>query len=233
MEIKPYGDRALLINFRQSINPEVLKQVLKYYEHINTLDFPAIQSIIPSYCSLCIYYDPSIISYEALEKVIASLKIEEIPLFESRQITVPVCFSREYALDMRTISSRLKLTRKEIITTFCNRLYQVYNLGFLPGFPYLGKIDKKLDCPRKKKPRLKVPAQSVAIAGRQAGIYPSSTPGGWNIIGRTPIKIFHLKRNEPFFFQIGDQVKFEPISRTEFLRWNQDNIITYPDHYVN
>jgi len=140
------------------------------------------------------------------------------PQKEARQLKIPVCYELPYALDLQALSDEKGISLEKIIELHTSQTYKVYMLGFLPGFTFMGKIVPALACKRKLSPRLKVPASSVGIAGFQTGIYPTTSPGGWQILGRTPLKIFDPKKENPFLFQAGDEVTFYPITSKEFLR---------------
>ena len=221
MTIHPYGDRAVLINFEQIIDPKINAKVIAIHQKIKASDLAGITFSIPAYCSLTIGFDPQIISYDQLCKHIAvfSNSHSETELEKGKTLhKIPVCYEAEFALDMEDVVSITALTRQEIIDLHTQNTYQVFMIGFLPGFGYMGRLSEKLYCRRKAVPRKKVPALSVGLAGFQTGIYPSEAPGGWQIIGRTPIKIFDPKLQQPFLFKPGDRVEFYPISKPTYFQ---------------
>ena len=224
IKILPYGEQALLINYEQKISLEIHRKVMGLQEQIVQAKIEAIQYIIPAYCSLTIGFDPFQISYAVLKERILALSDQNFdsadPNIQSHQI--PVCYDPEFAWDMEEIQTHTGLSQEEIITLHSSKPYTVYMLGFLPGFPYMGSVSPNLECPRKEQPRLKIEAGSVGLAGKQTGIYPSRAPGGWQILGRTPVKAFNPVKENPFLFQAGDQVQFYPISRVEFENWLED-----------
>ena len=220
-EIIPFGDSALLINFDQIISEIVnekvhlLNQIL--LEHQKNI---GISYTIPAYCSLTVVFQTSETSFEILSNKIKEIwandQTKTLVSQTARLLPIPICCDDEFSLDMDEVSKQTGLARDGIKTHFMNKPYRVFMLGFTPGFPYMGLLDKSLLCRRKTNPRLKVPAGSVGLAGKQTGIYPSASPGGWQIIGRTPIPLVDIKNEDPFLFSPGDQVKFYEISRREF-----------------
>lgn len=217
---QPFGDQALLLQWEQRIDPIINAQVSHLSRAIETAGIPGIQYCLPAYCSLTVGYQPEQISYEKLCASIASIipDLEKLSILssENRKIIVPVCYDDIYAPDLEWLATHTSITREQIIQLHTSTSFRVYMLGFMPGFPYLGTLPKSLEAPRKETPRLSVPAGSVALAGLQTGIYPIESPGGWQIIGRTPWKIFDPEREEPFLLQVGDEVRFEAIDQVDF-----------------
>ena len=216
MTYQAYGDSAILINAEQKIDLEINASILHLKQTIESSDLPGVTFCIPAYCSLTLGYDPSLIHFEALCNKIKALKIKKTKDPDSRKLNIPVCYEEGFALDLKEVKSQTGLSQSEIINFHTSTLFQVYMIGFLPGFPYLGKVPEVLFCKRKDTPRLIVPARSVGLAGYQTGIYPSQAPGGWQIIGRTPLEIFDASKAHPFLFRAGDQVQFLAISRSDF-----------------
>lgn len=223
MEIIPYGDSALIINFDQQISYEIHELVKAYHFAIQSFD--EVQYQIPAYCSITVVYDFESIKYEQLKTKIARLNVlpdQSQSILESKIIDIPVCYEGSYAPDLLSLSEDLGLKSKEIIALHTGQLYDVYMMGFLPGFPYLGKIPEKLECKRKSNPRKHVKAGSVGLAGNQTGIYPSDAPGGWQLIGQTPLKIFNISKPDPFLIKMGDKVRFNSISSSEFEEYEDE-----------
>ncbi len=222
--IKLYGDQAILINFEQKIDPAINAAVVVLKNAIERATISGITFMIPAYCSLTIGYNPTVIEYKILEKVIEQIAVTALNTKANqnqktaRQLKIPVCYELPYALDLKELSEAKKLQIEEIIKIHTNETYKVYMLGFMPGFVFMGKIASKLECNRKVTPRLRIPPNSVGIAGLQTGIYPTASPGGWQILGRTPLKIFNPEKENPFLFQAGDKVTFYPITANEFLK---------------
>lgn len=219
MQFKAFGDRAILIELEQKIDPRVNEQVIQIDRALRSAQFPGVTFSIPAYCSLTIGYDPSVTTFEGLRETIRSLA-EQIehhhPEAQGRTLRIPVCYQSPHALDMEEVARHTGLRQADIIDRHVSCRYRVYMLGFLPGFPYMGRLPEQLACPRKATPRLRVPARSVGLAGFQTGIYPSEGPGGWQIIGRTPLPVFDKDKETPFLFQPGDHVKFYPVSKAKF-----------------
>jgi len=215
MRITAYGEDALLVNFWQVIKPELNEKVSLLANKLRNKDY--ITSMIPAYCSLTISYDPNKISFNELKNTIEAidLSIEKEEL-EKRQLAIPICYDDKFGIDLSALEDQLSITKNEIIYCHSSAAYRVYMLGFLPGFPYMGITDEKIEAKRKDNPRKKIEAGSVGLAGRQTGIYPFDSPGGWQIIGRTPIQLFEPQEEKPFLFKSGDLVNFKPISSDEF-----------------
>ena len=224
MIFKPYGDSALLINFDQKIDPLVNAKVTSLDKAIKAARLPSIHFTIPAYCSLTIGYDKEAINYETLCLFLTNLQDQVTTNKQSgnRKLIIPVCYDAEYGLDLEALAKEKQLATEEIIAIHTHTTFQVYMLGFLPGFAYMGKLPDTLVCDRKQSPRVRIPALSVGLAGQQTGIYPQEAPGGWQIIGQTPIPIFRPLEDQPFLFQAGDQVQFKTIDKHTFLNISKD-----------
>lgn len=225
--ILPLGDSALTLDFGNTINETINKEVLALFHSLKQQSFPGIIEIIPAYSSLSIFYDvlairqniPNKISvYDWMkEKLESQIKKTTLPATnEGRHIRIPVYYD-ESGTDMNTLGKMKNLSKEEIIQLHTGTKYRVYMLGFLPGFPYLGKTDKRIAVPRKDQPKL-VMSGSVALAGRQTGIYPMNSPGGWYVIGRTALKLFDLQKSDVTLFKPGDEVEFFSITKEEYLK---------------
>ncbi|HEX9651959.1 MAG TPA: 5-oxoprolinase subunit PxpB [Cyclobacteriaceae bacterium] len=218
MTIIPYGDSALLINFEQVIDPQVNENVIELAKVIEHSNIAGVTFLVPAYCSLAIGFQPERITFQQLKKLTENLNsnISKHQHPESKKISIPICYESEFALDKQEVMSYTNLSWDEIKQLHLSISYRVYMLGFLPGFVYMGSLPEKLESPRKKIPRLKVPALSVGLAGFQTGIYPLDAPGGWQIIGKTPIRIFDNRNRNPFLFEPGMLVTFKEITEDEF-----------------
>jgi inhibitor of KinA len=222
----PISEQAVTLQFGNAISVEIHQQVLRYASAIQQAHMPGFVECVPAYSTLTIHFDlfvvhrSNLIGQTPLEKVfnyIKSLRIESIEKKQQKKIhEIPVCYDDDFGLDLNELSGSLNLSVEKIIEIHSSTIYTVFMIGFTPGFPYMGEIDSRLECSRKTNPRKKVRAGSVAIAGKQTGIYPFDTPGGWQIIGRTPLKLFSAASNPPAHLQAGQQVKFVPIDRKEF-----------------
>lgn len=206
MNILPFGDRALLINWPQQIEAEINNAVHAWKQAIETAEIKGFSYAIPAYCSLTIVYNPLIISFEALKQKLLNLEVATSNERQrKRTIEIPVVYD---GIDLPEVAEQTGLSEAEIIKLHSDRPYLVYMIGFLPGFPYLGALPDLLHCPRKRVPRQMVPSGAVGLAGAQTGIYPFEAPGGWQIIGRTKTQVFDAKAASPFLLQPGDRVIF-------------------------
>ncbi len=222
------SENAISLEFGDGINEEILNRICSINKCIKQHPFAGLLSTIPAYTTLTLYFDPvglmndnSLKGSTTLDKIsgyITSLNVEtkNNQQTQNKIIQIPVCYDPIFGFDLQELSSFYQLTKEEIIEIHSSAVYTVYMIGFVPGFPYLGGLSEKLTAPRKQNPRAAIPAGSVGIAGQQTGIYPLETPGGWQIIGRTPLKLFDVKRQQPSLLKAGDKIKFETISLTEF-----------------
>jgi inhibitor of KinA len=219
MKIFPLGENALTIDFGNEISLELNSRVLQLADFFGRGDFVGFIEIVPAYSSLTIFYDVFKVrkhfpafqtAFEAVKALVENAlpNLHEIEFVEPRLIEIPVRFDAESALDLDSVAAENNLTREEVLEIFLARTYRVFMLGFLPGFAYMGEVDERIATPRKPAPRLKVPRGSVGIAGRQTGVYPFESPGGWQIIGRTTQELFTPHAENPTFLQAGDWVKF-------------------------
>jgi inhibitor of KinA len=221
--IFPLGDGALMISFGNVINKEINQKVLQLFHRLNNV-FPFIKDMVPAYSSLAVYYDVVSLytkekpAYDRMKELLLPFLQEatSIDVSFGREISIPVCYAKSFALDLQEMATQKGLSTDEIIRLHTAGLYRVYMIGFLPGFPYMGKVDERIATPRRSSPRTSIPAGSVGIAGEQTGIYSLASPGGWNIIGRTPLQLFSQNKTEPVLLQPGDSVTFYPITEDEF-----------------
>lgn len=217
-------DTAITIEFSQQISEEINRQVVALQEYIEQADLPGFIECVPAYSSLTVYVDKRS-DIQDLQRIIEN-KISTLNDIENADqsqhniqasVIIPVCYDLEFASDLNSVSAQLGLSIEEIIELHSKQHYRVYMIGFIPGFPYMGTLPPELEMPRKKIPSLQVPAGSVAIAGKQTGIYPAEVPGGWHIIGRTPVRLFNKSISPCCLLKAGDLVQFKPISKEEFL----------------
>ncbi len=210
--LKPLGDSAILIQLGDAIDPELNQRVHALDTILQTI--PAITETVPAYCTILVHYNLLATTYNQIKNLIE----EKISLLDdathrpSRRLEIPVLYGNASGPDFESVAATLALSPSELIRLHSEREYTVYMMGFTPGFPYLGILNEKLTLPRLSTPRTRVPAGSVAIAGSQTGIYPVDSPGGWHIIGHTPLKLFDPTSETPFLFSPGDTVKFIPIN---------------------
>ena len=225
-KIFPLGDAALIIDFGNVIDESINKLVHAVFYQLQKDPIPGMIESVPAYCSLTIYYDVLFIRKKISgqktafdwisEKVKEYLSRERIEVEDNGTfIRIPVCYEKEYGTDLDFIALLNQITIEEIIHLHTSAIYRVYMLGFLPGFAYMGMVDEKIAAPRKQFPA-PVEAGSIGIAGRQTGIYPLRSPGGWQIIGRTPLSLFDKEKENPTLFKSGDSVQFYSITKDEF-----------------
>jgi len=215
------GDRGLLLEFGDEISSETNEKVRRMALAIQAEAIKGIIETVPTYRSLLIIYDPLILSIDDLRKRLEKLEdgLPQTPFPEPKLTRIPVVYGSPYGPDLDFVAHYHRISHNEVTQLHCSKPYFIYMIGFMPGYPYMGELPDALITPRLKTPRLSVPAGSVAIAQKQTGIYPMESPGGWQIIGRTPIKIFDPKREPPALLQMGDLVQFYPISEKEFEEW--------------
>jgi inhibitor of KinA len=215
---RPVGDRALLVEFEKEISLEVNARVHSLNQALLQEKPKGVDETVPTYSSLLIYFDPLKTSFERLIYILQDLQAENFTRYEKTRrqtVTVPVVYGGSYGPDLEYVAHNRNLTEKEVIRIHSEKAYSVYMIGFLAGFPYLGDVPEEIATPRLKTPRLKVSAGSVGIADCQTGIYPCDSPGGWRILGWTPLTIFEPSRNPPALLNPGDQVQFKPITRND------------------
>lgn len=226
MRVEPASDSALLISFADVISPAANRRVISFLNAIHRLRDNRIHNLHPAYSSLLVDFDPLRLTHQELENLLAPLLAEsDSPNSEAaRQIEIPVCYEPEFAPDLAAVSERSRLTATQVVEMHSAADYFVYFLGFSPGFAYLGELPSQLHVPRLATPRKNVHAGSVGIAGAQTGIYPNDSPGGWQLIGRTPLRMFDPAGIPPSRLQPGDRVRFRPIDSAEFksLAENKD-----------
>ena len=220
--ISNLGDAALYCDFGNDVNQKTNTKVIRYFENIKYQKIKGINNLIPSYNKLIISFDLNIINFTELKKKIEDINISEKGIKQGHKLTkIPICCDDEFALDIERLSSKLKLTKKEILEKYLKKEYFCYMTGFIAGMPFLGDIDKKIRLERLETPRVKVPKGAVGITEQFTNIYTFESPGGWNILGNTPLKIFDQKNEiRPTLINPGDKVLFYQISKKEYLKFN-------------
>ncbi len=220
------GDAAITIDFGNMIDQTINHQVISRFHQLRENPFLGIIDIVPAYSSITIHYDIEKIrhlnsgtetAFETVEKLLEEKMMQSVPerTIEKRLIKIPVCYETEYAPDLLQFLSAKNMSREELVALHTQKTYNVFMIGFLPGFAYMGEVDEKIAMPRKPQPNI-VAAGSVGIAGKQTGIYPLISPGGWHVIGRTPLKLFDANREEPILLKAEDSVQFYSISKVEY-----------------
>ena len=214
------GDRGLLVEYGDVIDPIVNNKVRSMAIAIEDNPLKGVTEVIPTYRSLLMIYDPLMTDPAELQKVLETLeaRLGDIKIPPPRTVEIPVCYGGEFGPDIDTVADANQLTVSDVIKLHCEPEYLIYMVGFTPGFPFLGGLSEKLHTPRLETPRTLVPEGSVGIANNQTGIYPIASPGGWQLIGRTPLKLFAPERDNPFLYQAGDRIKFKPISAEAYTR---------------
>lgn len=213
------GDKALVIEFSDKITDEVNGKVRSMMIAIGQREIKGIVEITPTYRSLMVHYNPLEIKHIDLINVLKEIEqnLSNIEIPAPRVIEIPTLYGGEYGPDIENVSNHNNLSIDEVIKIHTSRDYLIYMIGFTPGFPYLGGMDEKIATPRLKIPRTKITGGSVGIAGNQTGIYPIDSPGGWQLIGKTPLKLYDPNRNPPILLQSGDYIKFIEINEKKYV----------------
>ncbi|MFO1002362.1 MAG: 5-oxoprolinase subunit PxpB [Planctomycetaceae bacterium] len=226
--IRPLGDSAAIVKWTGADDGEIdraVRQAIAALSHTPARESgDRFESVVPAFDSITVHYSPSRLAFREVAGIIeqAMQYAESKPPVASNRIEIPVCFDLTLAPDLVELATTHGLLPEDVIQRFCSVEYSVRMIGFSPGFPYLSGLPQELATPRRTSPRLKVPPGSVAIGGRQAGIYSQETPGGWNIIGRTPRRLFRAELSQPCLLTAGDQVQFLPIRADEFHNWRDE-----------
>ena len=216
------GDAALYCDFGQDVNKETNSYVIKYFNKIQQLKIESITNITPSYNKLIISFDLNKIRYNELKDLIEKIQVDDEDSFKKKVIEIPICCEEPYSLDFARIEEKLKLNKEQILKNFFKKKYFCYMTGFIAGMPFLGDLEENMRLKRLETPRVKVPKGSIGITEQFANIYTFDSPGGWNIIGNTPIKVFdNSKEDEPNLINPGDTVAFKEITKNEYLNYER------------
>ena len=234
--IEAESESSVRMSFGNSIDEQILQRITAINESLHYAPFPGFIESVPAYTTLTVFYDPLLVKAAANEDGIyaSALVINYLEKFtneikESRLVPdtvpfkIPVCYGGQFGPDIEEVAEFNKLQVEEVIRLHAERIYLVYMVGFLPGFPYLGGMNAKLATPRRLSPRKVVPAGSVGIAGEQTGIYPLSSPGGWQLIGRTPMRLFDSLLHSPALLHAGNRIQFSSITSSEFKYLSSDD----------
>jgi inhibitor of KinA len=227
-QIYALSEQAVTLEFGDVISSGTLKQISSFNKALNGQPFPGFKTAVPAYTTLTVYFDPLEVMGSAMMKGLSCF--EKVSGYLSAlgispqngtasalgTVIIPVCYGGAFGPDLAELAGLHNLSPQEVISLHTAPVYEVYMIGFVPGFAYLGGLPQQLATPRKLKPRAKIPAGSVGIAGAQTGIYPLETPGGWQIIGRTPLQMFNTGRQRPSLLKAGDRVAFKPVEQEEF-----------------
>jgi inhibitor of KinA len=218
MRIRPLGDTALRLQLGEGIDPELNRRVRAACAALERAALRGVVEWVPSYTAVTVYYQPHMVRYpELCRSVEAAVAAgEDLPVPAGRTVTLPVLYGGEQGPDLTFVAEHHRLSVDEVIELHSRPDYLVYMIGFAPGFPYLGGLPEQLATPRLEKPRLSVPKGSVGIGGPQTGVYSVDSPGGWRLIGRTPVPLYEPTRERPALLEAGDQVRFRPVGAAEY-----------------
>ena len=208
--IVPAGDSALIVEFEDRIEVAINSRAVRMADSIRAAALPGVRDVVPTFRSVAVYFDPLRTDFDGLTACLereAQLPPPE-PSPVENPIRIPVTYGGESGPDLAEVARFAGLSESEVVDLHSNRTYRVFMLGFVPGFAYMGSVDSRIAAPRRPTPRVRVPAGSVGIAGEQTGIYPTDSPGGWQLVGRTSVKPFDLQRRDPFLLKAGDAVQF-------------------------
>lgn len=224
------SDSSLCVEFGSAISEEINAQVRSFTLAVEAARLPAVVELVPTYRSVLVHYRPEVMGYarmyEQLTRILNGLTAVELP--PAGEIRVPVLYGGEFGPDLENVARLHGLGEEEVVALHTAPEYLIYMLGFLPGFCYLGGLDPRLHTPRLTAPRTSIPAGSVGIAGAQTGVYPLPSPGGWQLIGRTPLRLYDPHRSRPILLDAGMRLRFYPIDRAEFDRLHREN---WPEAY--
>jgi len=239
VNLLPLGETAIFVEFGKEIKPEIHYKIKSFTDYLEAHPFPGLVEYVAAFCSVAVYYDPlkvktmgladttgqDVSVYETVAALVRKIldKLEYSTDPAPRIVKIPVCYGGEFGPDLDYVAKYNNLTAQEVIEIHTGGQYLVYMIGFAPGFPYLGGMSEKIATPRRETPRMSIPAGAVGIAGMQTGVYPISTPGGWQLIGRTPVALFCPDKNPPTLLQAGDSIRFYPISPAEYAAYGEGN----------
>ncbi|MCI9533928.1 MAG: 5-oxoprolinase subunit PxpB [Lachnospiraceae bacterium] len=214
------GDSSLLIEFGNEISPEINRRIAAVVELMREQHIEGVVDVIPAFCSLLVNYDPRVAGYEKMKKRLESLVRVDIKVGQTKRkiFEIPVLYGGEYGPDLASIADHAGISEDEVVLIHSSKDYLIYMLGFLPGFCYLGGLDERIHTPRLSNPRLRIRAGSVGIGGSQTGIYPLDSPGGWQLMGMTPIKTYDPEREIPILVEAGNYIRFVPIDEEQYKR---------------
>lgn len=232
--ISPVGDCAISIDFGQVIDPKINRHIRQIIEQIKDLQLDGIIELVPTYCALLVQYDAMVYSYSDICRILEPTLQESVTDSANELVTIveiPTVYGGEFGPDLGFVASHNHLSEAEVVSIHSGTDYLVYMLGFIPGFTYLGGMDPRIATPRLSSPRTLIPAGSVGIAGEQTGTYPSDSPGGWQIIGRTPVTMYDMSKKQAALLQAGDYVRYVLIDENEFHRIKSLGIEYIPSIY--
>ena len=219
--ISNLGDAALYCDFGTEVNKDINSKVIKLFETIREKNIEGINNLTPSYNKLIISFDLKITNFKKIKEIVENIEIKETQKLNSKKLEIPVCCDSSFSLDIERLEKKLNLDREQILEVFFNKEFFCYMTGFIAGMPFLGDLEEKMRAQRLETPRVKVPKGSIGLTEQFANIYTFESPGGWNIIGNTPLNVFDIeKEKEPNLINPGDKVKFKRISMEEYKDLN-------------
>lgn len=213
------GDTSLSVEFGNEISEEINAQIRAFTIALEKSDIPGLIELVPTYRACMIHYDPGVIAYAALRKRLTGVldHLDSIAIPPSDVLEIPVLYGgEEMGPDLAFVAAHAGLSEQEVVKIHTSAEYLIYMLGFTPGFTYLGGMSERIAAPRLQQPRVRIPAGSVGIAGKQTGVYPIDSPGGWQLIGRTPVKMYDPKRETPILPKAGQYIRFRAVDRAEY-----------------
>ncbi|HEX4682345.1 MAG TPA: 5-oxoprolinase subunit PxpB [Gemmatimonadaceae bacterium] len=229
MHLAPLGDQAILITLGNTIDEATHRLVRAAVARIDEARVDGVIDLVPAFASVAVHYDPARVTGDGatpyarlaqrLEQTLSALTRAELP--PPRTVEIPVCYGGDLGPDLDEVARAHDMSAEDVVRLHSQATYLVYMVGFMPGFAYLGGLPEQIATPRRSSPRAAVPAGTVGIGGNQTGVYPLVSPGGWNLIGRTPARIFDITRDEPTLLATGDRVRFRPIARDAFDEWRE------------
>lgn len=237
-QLLPVGEAAFTVEFGKGIHPETNKKVKALADYLEEQPLPGMVEYVSAYSSVTVFYNPLQVRQYCKEQLILPVdapaytvladllknvmsKLDSDVVTTPRTVDIPVCYGSEYGPDLAYVAEHNKISMEEVIEIHSQGQYLVYMIGFAPGFPYLGGMAEKIATPRRSSPRLEIPAGSVGIAGMQTGVYPITTPGGWQLIGRTPLALFRPQEEIPSLLRAGDIIRFRPISLAQYNEYRE------------
>jgi KipI family sensor histidine kinase inhibitor len=219
--ISNLGDAALYCDFGTEVNKDINSKVIKLFETIREKNIEGINNLTPSYNKLIISFDLKITNFKKIKEIVENIEIKETQKLNNKKLEIPVCCDSSFSLDIERLEKKLNLDREQILEVFFNKEFFCYMTGFIAGMPFLGDLEEKMRAQRLETPRVKVPKGSIGLTEQFANIYTFESPGGWNIIGNTPLNVFDItKEKEPNLINPGDKVKFKRISMEEYKDLN-------------
>ena len=220
--ISNLGDAALYCDFGTEVNKEINSKVIKLFETIREKNIEGINNLTPSYNKLIISFDLKITNFKKIKEIVENIEIKETQKLNSKKLEIPVCCDSSFSLDIERLEKKLNLDREQILEVFFNKEFFCYMTGFIAGMPFLGDLDENMRVQRLETPRVKVPKGSVGITEQFADIYTFESPGGWNILGNTPLEVFDSSKEiSPNLINPGDTVKFKQITLEEYKNYNE------------